>query len=199
MKPASELTGNSFGGLTVKERVWPNTRGNTRWLCQCECGGETIVTAIQLRRGTKSCGCLQRVRTSEAARTHGKSKTPVYRVWCGMTRRCSDEKREDYHRYGGRGIRVCDRWLAFENFYADMGDPPRGMTLERRDNDGPYSPDNCKWATRAEQGANTSRVRRVTIDGEEMSLKAACVKLGISPGAAYQRLHRGATIEEAIR
>lgn len=116
-----------------------------------------------------------------------------------MRRRCTNEKNADYSRYGGRGIKVCDRWQAFEHFLADMGEPPAGMTIERTDNDGDYGPGNCKWATRAEQGANTSRVRRVSIDGKEMSLKAACEKLGINPGTAYQRLHRGATIEEAIR
>jgi hypothetical protein len=200
MKPASHLSGQRFGYLIVADRVWPNTKGNTRWRCRCDCGGETIVTAIQLKRGnTKSCGCLQRQRTSEAARTHGKSRTPVYGVWCGMMRRCYDEACVDYHRYGGRGIVVCERWHAFQNFYADMGDPPRGLTIERINNDGPYSPDNCKWATRAEQGANTSRVHRVQIDGVEMSLRAACEKLGLKPDTAYMRLHRGATLEEAIR
>lgn len=116
-----------------------------------------------------------------------------------MMRRCFDTRHSDYRRYGGRGIKVCERWQAFENFYADMGDPQPRMTLERRDNDGPYSPDNCRWATRKEQGANTSQVRRVVVDGKEMPLKEACIRLGIKPATVYMRIHRGATVEEALR
>lgn len=202
MKPASQLSGARFGRLTVSHRVWPNMNGNTRWVCICDCGMEVTITAIQLRRSrgsSESCGCLRRDRTVEAVRTHGKSRTPVYTAWHGMMRRCHDDSRPDYHRYGGRGILVCEHWKTFENFYQDMGDPPKGMTLERKDNDGPYSSDNCKWATRAEQGANTSRVRRVIIGGVEMSLKAACEKIGIKPATAYMRIHRGASTEEALR
>lgn len=114
-------------------------------------------------------------------------------------RRCYDDGGRDYRRYGGRGIVVCDRWHRFENFHADMGDLPPGMTLERVNNDGPYSPDNCKWATRAEQGANTSRVRKVSVDGTEMPLKAAAELRGLKPATVYMRIHRGATVEEALR
>ncbi len=133
MKPASELSGMRFTRWTVVERVLPNVKGNTRWRCRCDCGAEAFVTAIQLKRGgSKSCGCLHRERSSDAARTHGKSGTRVYHAWIGMIRRCGDETRADYHRYGGRGIVVCERWHSFENFYADMGDPGEAMTLERR-------------------------------------------------------------------
>jgi hypothetical protein len=116
-----------------------------------------------------------------------------------MRRRCLKETHTDYARYGGRGIKVCDRWSKFENFLADMGEPPPGMTIERVNNDGNYEPANCKWATRAEQGANRSTVRRVVIDGIEMSLRAACGHLGLKPETIYMRLHRGASVEEALR
>ncbi len=199
MKPASKLEGQRFGRLVVAERVWPNTNGNTRWRCACDCGNVSVVTAVDLRRDTKSCGCLRKDRLLESIRTHGKSGSPVYGVWHGMMRRCYERKSKNYARYGGRGIVVCDRWHDFEKFYADMGDPPPGLTIERIDNDGSYSPGNCEWASRATQGANTSQVRRVTIDGLTMTLRAAAERHGLRPATVYQRVHRGLSIEEALK
>jgi hypothetical protein len=199
MKPVSKLDGQRFGRLVVAERVWPNAKGNTRWRCVCDCGNASIVTAAELRRSTKSCGCLRRERALESVRTHGRSGTPVYGVWYGMMRRCYERKHKDYSRYGARGIAVCARWRDFTNFYADMGGPPAGLTIERLDNDGPYSPENCEWASRAKQGANTSQVRHVTIDGERMTLRAAAEKRGLKPDTVYMRVHRGLSIEEALK
>lgn len=199
MKPASQLVGWTFGRLTVKERL-PNRSGNTVWRCECICGNPVTATAAQLNRSAiRSCGCLQRERTSEAATTHGKSKTRAYEVWCGMIRRCCNPKRKDYSRYGGRGILVCERWQSFETFHADMGDPPAGMTIERRDNNGNYEPGNCFWASRATQGANTARVIRVISNGRETSLRQACAEQGLSYHTVYMRVRRGATVAEAMR
>jgi hypothetical protein len=97
--------------------------------------------------------------------THGKSKAPIYPLWQGMLDRCNNPSNSRYARYGGRGIAVCDEWLDFAKFYADMGDCPPGKSLDRKDNNHGYSKDNCRWATAKEQASNTSRTRRITING----------------------------------
>lgn len=199
MKPAMDLIGHKFERLTVLERG-PNDRGYTQWHCRCDCGNEVLTRGVYLTHNrVRSCGCLQRDRASESARTHGKSRSRVYSIWNNMMRRCYAPGRKDFHRYGGRGIFPCDEWHTFENFLADMGEPAAGMTLERRDNDGPYHPANCVWASRADQGKNTSRIIKVTIDGRTMPLREACDLLGKKPNTVYMRLHRGATVDEALK
>jgi hypothetical protein len=200
MKPASKIEGQRFSRLTVIKRVWPNQRGNTRWLCACDCGNETTVTQVNLRRGDiRSCGCLLKEVVKTASRTHGWSHTPVYETWIRMHKRCYKTSCKDYHRYGGRGIEVCQRWHEFENFLADMGDRPSAKhSIERLDNDGNYDPSNCCWATRKEQGRNTCRVRKVLVGDQRVPISQACEILGITPGTVYQRIHRGATPEEAL-
>ena len=108
-------------------------------------------------KGEKSCGCLKT--------KHGLWQTRSYEVWSSMVKRCTRKSSRNYHRYGGRGITVCERWLDFENFYADMGERPEGLTLERIDNEKGYYPENCKWATVAEQNRNRKNNVNITIDG----------------------------------
>ena len=129
---------------------------------------------------------------------HGLSHTRAYRAWLNMLYRCQDASRADYARYGGRGIRVCKRWLKFTNFYADMGEAPDGMTLSRIDNDGDYRPSNCEWATRAEQGSNTSRMIPTKVRGKTLSLRAACAALGKNYRAVYSRVYRGTPAQEVL-
>lgn len=199
MKPLRDLTGQRFGRLLVRERSLPNRRGNAMWNCVCDCGQERRIAGIQLTSGrTSSCGCLRLDRNIEAVTTHGLSKSRVYSIWHHMKRRCQDPANRNYARYGGRGITVCDRWQSFEAFLADMGQPGPALTLERRDNDGPYSPDNCVWADRRAQRRNTSTNIVVTLGRERLSLADACDQLGLKHQAVYMRMRRGATFDQAI-
>ena len=166
-----QLIGQRFGRLIVTTRA-PNGRaGRVRWRCKCDCGGEISVVSIDLRLGdTKSCGCLLREMGSLlgkkhggkyvwASKTHGhaghENITPTYQSWSHMKWRCLNPKADNFSYYGGRGIRVCERWLnSFENFLADMGERPANRTLDRKDNSADYRPDNCHWATKKEQANN---------------------------------------------
>ena len=132
--------------------------------------------------------------------THGMEGSPEYRTWVDMRRRCNLPHRPDYHRYGGRGISVCERWDVFENFFEDMGPRPSPKhTIDRKENDGPYSKENCRWATKKEQGGNTRTNRIIEVDGISMTVTAASEKYGISWNVVFQRLNRGWDPERALK
>lgn len=193
-----DLTGMRFGRLTVVSRV-KNQCGNARWLCNCDCGGTSTVISPNLKGGRiKSCGCL-RTELIRSPKTHGKSRTRAHKIWCDMRKRCNNSKHKSFDRYGGRGISVCDRWASFENFLADMGEPPIGQTIERKNNDGPYSPENCIWASRLTQMSNTSRTIRVALDGAIVSLSEACRRLGLNYSTVAMRIYRGSSLEDALK
>ena len=175
---------------------WPSTR----WFCRCDCGKEITADTDKLRSGnTKSCGCLQREKAGNRVRRHGLSHTPEWRVWRSMRERCHIRP---HARYGGRGISVCERWRGerdFPNFIADMGFRPTPKhSLERIDNDGPYSPENCKWATRLEQANNTCASRRLTLNGQTKTLAQWGRFLGVNPSSIANRLYHGWSHERAL-
>lgn len=157
LKPTIKA-GDKFNYLTAVKFHSKNPAGNQFWLFKCSCGIEKIISVSKVKRGTtKSCGCLRKEIFRKIGMKnirHGMEGTKIYRIWAGMKTRCLNENHSRRKDYGGRGITVCDEWLTFENFYKDMGNCPKGKSLDRIDNNGNYCKSNCKWSTPKEQANN---------------------------------------------
>lgn len=183
------LIGKNYGRLTVIDFSHKNNNSIIYWVCNCTCGGKTTVDTASLNRGTsQSCGCLRQERALLKNSRHNLSKTSIHNVWNGIIQRCTNVNDKYYKRYGGRGIVVCDSWLTFENFYRDMGDKPKGMSIDRIDNNKGYSNDNCKWSTPKEQCNNRRSNLNITYQGKTQTLTQWANELGINKGTLRDRI-----------
>lgn len=194
MTAVVEMVGRRCGRLTVMARA-ASQRRQAMWACACDCGALVTARGTDLRNGnTTSCGC--RVLEILARSVHGGARRHQRRtehvIWCSMLQRCENPKSRAYARYGGRGIAVCARWRAsFSAFLADMGARPPGMSIDRRNNDGPYDAGNCRWATSREQNGNRRDNVRVQFGGETVCRAEAARRLGIRSSALGRRLAKG--------
>lgn len=201
--------GSTFGRLVVIKyegyKEYPSGQKRKLWRCLCSCGQERIVESSKLTnrtRGTKSCGCIAREKASKRLKKHGRTGSREYKAWVDMKTRCYNPNFNGFKYYGGRGIRVCDRWLeSFENFYEDMGDCPEGFELDRVDTNGDYCPENCRWADNSTQNFNkrwqeTSKSGKVGVNYYAPSNKWAA-KIGYR----YKNIHLGYfnNFEDAVK
>jgi hypothetical protein len=198
--PFYDLTGKRFGFLIAMR--WLRHAGYSSWECRCDCGTTMIARADYLRSGeVKSCGCKSRALHNAALGHDGRAKTKLYKLWSQMKGRCHTPTDAAYPGYGGRGIRVCDRWRSsFASFVEDMGPRPAGTTLDRIDNDGNYEPANCRWATWRQQQRNKRNSRIVEAFGERKTLVewSEDHRCQCSLGTLWHRLKSGRTPERAI-
>ncbi len=194
-----DMTNRRCGRLLPTKIAGHTKRGGLIWECTCDCGKITNVDGYSLRKGLiKSCGCLLIEGTKLRFTKHGLCEKTTYNKWKSMLRRCYDPKSPAYKNYGGRGIKVCDRWRNFSNYYDDIGDIPKGLSIERIDNNTGYSPENCKIATRTEQNRNQRRNKKITYNGESLILIEWCEKLKLNYRSVASRLKRGWSVEKAL-
>lgn len=206
-----DLTGKRFGRLTVIERaenyISPNGKyKQTRWLCRCDCGQYKIVHATSLRRGlTRSCGCYNEEVMQKRKTKHNMTESRLYSIWCNMKNRCYNPTVDSYVDYGERGITVCDEWQefipfmewAYKNGY-DETKSSRDYSLDRKDTDGDYSPDNCKWSTIIEQANNKRSNHILEYRGEKKTVAEWAREFDIPYKTLIQRIYRGWGCERAL-
>ena len=188
-----DLTGKRFERLLVIERAGSSSNGGATWHCKCDCGKPMITRASRLKSGTtKSCGCYSRDNVAKRETTHGMSYTKIYRVWEGMIGRCYRPGAGPYKRYGARGITVCDEWRDFQTFYdwVKSSGYEEGLSIDRIDVNGDYSPSNCRWANPSEQANNRRTTKWVDVNGECMPMALAARKIGISYSAMQKRVKK---------
>ncbi len=179
-QPSKEARGPRIDLLGKRFLRWTTLRyiGKSKWLCRCDCGREFPIRTEHLMNGASSqcrpCGLTKH------GFTVNRKQLSTYVIWKGIKYRCSNSKCVEFTRYGGRGIKVCERWKKFKNFLADMGTRPSGKSIHRINNDGDYEPGNCKWATRLEQASNKSDNRWISVNGEKRYIAETARLLGVN-------------------
>lgn len=180
--------GRELQGFEVIRLADVQLGGHKTWVCVCNCGKEFLASSSNLPNGIHSCGCL-RLKSITKHGQSGPAMTREYRTWAAMKARCENPHHDSFNRYGGRGITVCERWRdSFESFLEDMGRCPPKMTIDRKDNNGNYEPNNCRWATRREQARNTSKTKLIRFNGITMPLIAWAESLGMNPVTLHSRI-----------
>lgn len=201
MAIVKRLENQTFGRLTVLSEAGRTKSGGATWRCKCLCGNEVIVSSDSLRSGkTQSCGCIKQEQRL-AQKVHGEVHTPIHRLWSGMRNRCNNPGNQKYYRYGGRGIRVCEAWdadyVTFRNWCVENG-YREGLTLERKDVNGDYTPDNCVFASQKVQQNNRTNNHRLSYNGITHTMAEWADILGVPYGLLEHRINRGWSVEEAF-
>lgn len=199
MSKRKKMIGKKFGRLLVLSEAEKRNSYHPRWNCVCECGKMVDVLGYHLRSGaTKSCGCLSVDWSRENATKHGHHGEPTYWRWNGMRDRCNNPKNKHWKDYGGRGIKCCERWDSFENFLADMGERPKGMQLDRIDNNKGYSKENCRWVTCSQNGRNKRDSIYLTFNGETKHIKEWAERTGIPYDSIRNRIKHGWEVDRIL-
>lgn len=190
-----DITGEKFGRWMVL--AYEETKyADHFWKCKCDCGTVKIVQGSTIKNGrSKSCGCLSRERVTK----HGMEGTRIYNTWAQMLARCNNLKSTSYKHYGAKGIKVCERWHDFVNFYADMGDKPEGQTLDRIDNSKGYEPGNVRWATWKQQNRNKPITKRLVWNGELLPMARIAELAGVPRKKFENRIRQGMPVEDAVK
>lgn len=193
--------GQKFNKLTAIKFSHRNKYHQSFWFFKCDCGIERAINVQSVKYGdTKSCGCLKKIMCGKNIK-HGMSKTKTWKSWRSMKERCLNKNAPNYKNYGGRGIAICQEWLGgegFENFFKDMGERPKGKSLDRIDNNGNYCKSNCRYATQKEQSSNTRVNHFLTYEGKTQTMKQWAEELGINYITLFGRIKKGWSVEKAL-
>lgn len=206
-------SGQKYGHVTAIKIVRERSQSlDEQWLCTCECGASVLANRLKLLKNPKyNCGCVFREELRQRMQKHGHTQrlihatgnpgviaSPTYQSWTAMKHRCLNPNHAAYHRYGGRGITICDEWLSFECFLKDMGERPEGTSLERINNDASYCKSNCCWASTKQQTRNRCNSRLYEAFGKSLTLPEWSAETGIHKSTLYHRFAKGLSIEEAL-
>jgi len=194
-----EYIGKRFHRLVIlndaEPQISPGGRVQKRVLCECDCGKRKTINLASIKReSTRSCGCLHK----EARGSHGGCHTKSYSCWADIKTRCFNKKHRGYGYYGARGIKICERWMKFENFFEDMGECPDGKSIDRKDNNGNYCKENCRWADRTQQNNNTRRNHFLEFRGKRLTIAQWSRITNIKYHIIYKRIGKGWSVERTL-